>query len=94
MIFTKLDEFVPHVSTTMKMENGYPWLFGNTTIWLHIALILKSMNLIPLDETFDKDVDRVHTYENQLKVGEQVRVWPNESKPTNVDLSLIDVVRT
>lgn len=45
------------------------------------------------DETSDKDVDRIHTYKNQLKVGEKYRVWFDESGPTNIDVSSIDVIK-
>lgn len=40
------------------------------------------------------DVKRVHTFENQLKIGEQSRVQSNEFDPTNINVSLVDVVRT
>ena len=44
--------------------------------------------------TTEKDIDQVHVYESQLKMGGTSRVMSNESEPTSVLVSLVDDVST
>ena len=44
------------------------------------------------EATIEKDIDQVHVYENQHKVGEVSRVMSTESNPTSFLKSLVDDV--
>lgn len=69
----------------MKVDNGFPQLLGNSTIWLCSTYAWEYEFDSLLEVTSEKDVDQVHKYENQLEIHEQSIFWLDESHPTSVD---------